>query len=85
MMSTTKQDHLSIEEEARDFDEEAHAMKEEAVVRAVYINQVAQTLEDLLLLLGPPLVIETDAIQEVPIQDDHLVIVEEEEAKAIAK
>ena len=76
---------LLLMEEARDFDEEAHAMKEEAVVRAGYINQVAQALEDLLLLLGPPLVIETDAIQEVPIRNDQLVIVEEEEAKAIAK
>ena len=41
-------------------------------------------LEDLLLLLNHPLIVEADAIQEVPMQDDHLAIVEEEEAKAIA-
>ena len=51
---STKQDHLSIEEEARAFDKEVHAMKEEFVVRAGYINPVAQALEDLLLLLSPP-------------------------------
>ena len=35
------------------------------------------------LFVNPPLVI--DAIQEVPMQDDHLAKVEEEEVKAITK
>ena len=51
---STKQDHLSIEEEAWAFDKEVHAMKEEFVVGAGYINPVAQALEDLLLLLSHP-------------------------------
>jgi len=34
---------------------------------------------DLLLLLEHPLVVKADAIQEVPMQDDHLAVVEEEE------
>jgi hypothetical protein len=34
---------------------------------------------DILLLLEHPLVIKADAIQEVPMQDDHLAVVEEEE------
>ena len=35
---------------------------------------------DLLILLDPPLAIKAGAIQEVSIQDDHLDVVEEEEA-----
>ncbi len=42
-------------------------------------------LKDLLLLLYPPLFLDTDAIQEVPMQDDYLAVVEEEKAKAIAE
>ena len=50
-----------------------------------YIDEVAQVLNDLLHVLDPPLLVEADAIQEVPMQDGHLAIVEEEEVKAIAK
>ncbi len=56
-----------------------------SVVPDACIRKVAQALEYLVLLLDPPLVIEADAIKEVPIQDDHLVVVEEEDAKAIVK
>ncbi len=54
-------------------------------VQARYIRKVAQALEYLVLLLDPPLVIEADAIKEATIQDDHLVVVEEEDAKAFVK
>jgi len=68
---------------------DAHAIKEEVFVQAGSIDEVSQALElkNLLLLLDPPLalVVEADAIQEVPVQDDHLAIVEEEDAKAITK
>ena len=62
---STKQGHLSIEEEAHAFDKEAHAIKEEVIVQARYIDGVAQALKDLLLILDAPLVVVADAIQEV--------------------
>ncbi len=40
---STKQDHLSIEEEAQAFDKDAHAILEvEVVLETGYINEVAQ-------------------------------------------
>jgi hypothetical protein len=46
---------------------------------------VVQALETILFLLNPPLDAEAHSIQELHMQDDHLVVVEEEEANAIVK
>ena len=53
-MMSTKQDHLSIEEYAQAFDKEAQdAINQEVNVQARYFDMVAQSLDDLLLLIDP--------------------------------
>ena len=80
---STRQDHMPIEEETQAFHKEAIATKEEVLVQAGYINKVAWAPYDLLLLLDPPLVVKADAIQEAPMQNDHLAIVEEEKPRSL--
>ena len=69
--------------EGYDIHKEAIATKEEVLVQAGYINKVAWAPYDLLLLLDPPLVVKADAIQEAPMQNDHLAIVEEEKPRSL--
>ena len=74
-------DHLVVveEKEAKAIAKEVHAL-DEGTSGTILIEPLLDPL-----LLDPLLVVEADAIQEVPMHDDYLAIVKDEEAMAIVK